>query len=141
DGMFAFGIWDAREGSLFLCRDRLGVKPLYFAARPRGIAFASEVRALLATGMAGRTLSPEGLRTYLEYGSVSDPYTILADVRSLGPGELIQWRRDGWSAKRYWRIPSGEDRALSFEEAVEGVKPRLRDAVGSGLVSDVPLGV
>ncbi len=142
EGMFAFAVWDRLEGSLFLCRDRLGVKPLYYRVWDGGIAFASEVRTLLATGVAGRTLSAEGILTYLQFGSVADPYTILAEARSVRPGELLRFRDRRAESARYWRVPVADpSEHLSLEEAVEELRPRLWNAVGQQLVSDVPIGV
>lgn len=140
-GMFALAIWDRLDGTLFLARDRLGIKPLYLARRPDGIAFASEVRALLATGLAERRLSPAALRTYLQFGSASEPLTLVAGVETLLPGTVATFRAGKLSTETYWRMPVAANRNISFEDAVAELRPLLSAVVKERLVSDVPLGV
>jgi len=140
-GMFALAIWDAAEGTLFVARDRLGVKPLYYTRGPRGFAFASEVRALLATGFAPRRLSRRALTSYFAYGAVSGPDTILDGVISLVPGTYLLVRRGEIEARVYWRLPLAPDRDAAFADEVRGVQPILQDAVRLRLVADVPIGV
>lgn len=141
-GMFAIAIWDTRLGTLFLARDRLGIKPLYVADLPSGgIAFASELRALLAAGAAPRKLSREGLRSYLTWGSVAEPLTMVEGVRALLPGTHATWRGGQLHESTYWVLRPGPTVQLSFDEAVEFVRPVLREAVKLRLVSDVPVGV
>mgnify|MGYP000886456006 CR=1 FL=1 len=141
-GMFAFAIWDTRLGTLFLARDRLGIKPLYLAElRGGGLAFASELRALLAAGAAPRKLSRDGLRSYLTWGSVAEPLTMIEGVRTLLPGTHATWQRGELCEKAYWQLRPGPTVELSFDEAVERVRPVLREAVKLRLVSDVPVGV
>jgi asparagine synthase (glutamine-hydrolysing) len=140
-GMFAFAIWDSVEGILALCRDRFGIKPLYIAEGKDGVAFSSEIRTLLSTKTASRKLSWPGLLSYLTFGSVSDPLTILDGVVSVMPGTWVEYRDGRLSAARYWQLPADLDEAMSFEEAVETVSPLLTDAVRLHLVSDVAYGV
>ncbi|MEO6323712.1 MAG: asparagine synthase (glutamine-hydrolyzing) [Thermoanaerobaculia bacterium] len=140
-GMFAFAIWDEREGSALLVRDRLGIKPLYYTVSAQGIAFASEIRTLLKTGRAERTLSLDGLFSYLSFGSVSEPHTIVQGVKSLAPAHLLEYREGQARIERYWSIPEVAGRSILFEEAVEELRPVLRQAVKYRLLSDVPLGV
>jgi asparagine synthase (glutamine-hydrolysing) len=140
-GIFAFGIWDASQRRLFLARDQLGVKPLYYWRRNDAFLFASEVRALLATGLTGAKLDYDGLRSYLAYGSVQEPFTMVQGIRSLEAGHLMVWDKGLVSTKRYWELPRPEmtSREVSkklYEEAAH----RLFDAVDSQLISDVPLG-
>ncbi len=139
-GIFAFAVWDARESKLFFARDRFGVKPFYFAEKPDSFAFSSEVRALLDTGVAERRLSREGMARYLLFGSVYDPWTLVEDVRALLPAHRGEVKDGRVSIERYWDLPV-ETVAMTFDEAVERVRPILRDAVASELVSDVPLGI
>jgi asparagine synthase (glutamine-hydrolysing) len=140
-GMFAFAIWDAKERTLFLARDRMGIKPLYYALGGRGLAFASEVRALLATGAAERRLSPFGLASYVAFGSVSEPHTVLDGVFSLSPGHVAEYAGGELRSSSYWEIPFGENGPRHAGEAVERLRPLLKEAVALRLVSDVPLGV
>ena len=146
-GMFAIAIWDSREGTLFLGRDRLGIKPLYFTrAAPGshgggGLAFASEVRALLATGFAQRRLSRRALSSYLAFGAVSEPDVILDGVTSLRPGHWMLWRAGEITEREYWRLPLGMDRDASFDAEVRSIGPILQDAVRLRLIADVPIGV
>jgi asparagine synthase (glutamine-hydrolysing) len=140
-GMFAFALWDDRERTLLLARDRLGVKPLYYAEHPGGLAFASEVRALLATGFAERKLSPSGLSSYLAFGSVSDPDTLLDGVRSLPPGSFLVYRGGRATVTSYWAPPVERPREASFGEALERVGSVLAESVKLRLIADVPVGV
>lgn len=140
-GMFALGFWDEHERTLLLARDRLGVKPLYVVSRPQGLAFASEVRTLLASGAAGRILSARGLRGYLRFGAVQEPDTLVEGVRSLEPGTTLSY--DGREAreKRFWRLPGGPPIAVPRAEAVSEIRRRLHESARLHLVSDVPFGV
>lgn len=147
-GIFAIGIWDARKGCLVLARDPLGVKPLYLFRTGHRLLFASEVRALLATGLVPRALDPAGLWSYLAYGSVQEPYTMVSGVRSLPPGHyLVLYSNGGRGLEAqkpvpYWRLPQAGPAHLGDEASLLGtVRTHLEDAVRSELVSDVPLGV
>lgn len=151
EGMFAFAVWDPRADAVFLIRDRLGIKPLYYALAEevngqRGLLFASEVRALLETGRVARTFDPMGLSSYLWNGFVVGPNTILEGVRLLDAGSILRVEPDGslGSIRRYWTLPLGEGahgREGREADAVEAVRSCLSDAVSKRLVADVPLGV
>jgi len=139
-GMFAFAIWDQNpDGSseLFLARDHLGVKPLHYAIMQGSLVFASEVRALLASGVVERNLSVDGMLSYLSYGSVQEPFTLVDDVRSLEPGHTLRWKAGATRQKTYWNFPAERPRTAGD---IDEVRVRLVDAVQSQLVSDVPLG-
>ncbi|MGZ4777961.1 MAG: asparagine synthase (glutamine-hydrolyzing) [Thermoanaerobaculia bacterium] len=140
-GIFAFAIWDRDDGKLFLARDHVGVKPLYYAERPDGLAFASEVRALLRAGLAGRRMSAAALDSYLTYGSVQDPLTILDGVFALLPGHTATYANGRLVLEPYWQLKSDIDKDVTFDGAVERIRPVLQDAVAMQLVADVPLGV
>jgi asparagine synthase (glutamine-hydrolysing) len=142
-GMFALALFDAEAGSLLLARDRLGIKPLYYTASSDGLGFASEVRALLRTGLAARRLSPWALDSFLAFGSVAEPATLIDGVRALPPGSYLEFRENSYSIRPYWDLsiePEGPDEP-SFEAAVESIRPILRDAVRLMLLADVPVGV
>ena len=144
-GMFAFAVWDARTGWLVLARDRLGVKPLYVAVTERYVAFASEVRALLAGGFAEARLSPAGLAGYLSLGAAREPGTLIEGIEALPPGTVREFDGRGLRARRYWdlreQVARRSDVGWGRETAAREVRERLRQAVRRRLVSDAPLGV
>jgi asparagine synthase (glutamine-hydrolysing) len=139
-GMFAFAVWDRGRGRLLLARDRLGIKPLYYALTPDELIFASEIKALLAAGLRPR-LEPSVLPEYLASGFVSGEDTFLQGVRRLAPAHTLSWSPGGpLTPRRYWRIPppaAGDAPVMRAEE----LRERLSEAVRSHLMSDVPLGV
>lgn len=146
-GMFALAVYDRRGGPgrerLLLARDHFGVKPLLFARTPGGLAFASELKALLAGGLVGRALDPVALRQLLTYGSVRQPRTILRGVEMLPPGHRLIHDAAGTRVERYWSL--GTDRRdevarLAPEERREAVLAALREATRLQMTSDVPLG-
>ncbi len=140
-GMFAFAIWDARERRLFLARDRLGVKPLYYAQTSGGIVFASEVRALLATGLVDRALDARAVDEYLAFGSLREPRTIVRGVAMLPAGSTADLHEGELRVRSYWAPPLRIDREVSRPRAVEECRELLAEAVRLRLVSDVPVGV
>jgi asparagine synthase (glutamine-hydrolysing) len=143
-GMFAFAIWDARRERLFLARDRLGEKPLYYYQGPDLFLFGSEVRSLLATGRVPRRLDAAGLASYLAFGGVQDPFTIIDGVRSLLPGHTLVWEKGKCQIRRYWSLAEAASRppaTTSPQEAVTAIRQHLLEAVAQRLISDVPLGV
>jgi asparagine synthase (glutamine-hydrolysing) len=140
-GMFAFAIWDARERRLFLARDRLGVKPLYFAQVPGGLLFASEVRSLLATARVAKKLDPVAVDDYLAFGSVREPRTIVHGIGMLPAASCAELERGELRVRSYWQPPLEIDSRVSSERAIEETRALLLDAVALRLVSDVPVGV
>lgn len=104
-GMFALAVWDPRAEALFLARDPFGVKPLYYYHRGDRLLFASQVRALLVSGLVSRTLSNEGLATFLAFGAVREPLTAIAGVYALPPGHTATVRRGRLEPVRYWQAP------------------------------------
>jgi asparagine synthase (glutamine-hydrolysing) len=154
-GMFAFALLDLRKRYatsplLFLARDPLGIKPLYYTQTSDGFAFASEVRALLAGGAAGKQLSQDAVTSYLLFGSVSEPVTLLEGVFSLPPGHrmllYVPERRRTPRARPWWdpqQSPSARDpkKPQDFSGAARRLRPLLEDAVQAHLVADVPVGL
>src|SRR3981189_3130159 len=150
-GMFAFALLDLRERYatapiLFLARDPLGIKPLYYAQTPDGFAFASEVRALLASGAAPRKLSQDALTAYLLFGSVSEPVTLLEGVFSLPPGHRmllhVPERRRMPRARPWWdpaQSPAARDprKPRDSSTAAKKLRPLLEEAVSAHLIADV----
>jgi asparagine synthase (glutamine-hydrolysing) len=144
DGMFAFAIWDAQQKVLFLARDRLGIKPLYYYAGDGFFIFASEVRALLTSGLVPPRLDPVALWQYLTYQSIPAPRTLLQGIRALPAGSWLTVDHTGKIREgRYWdslQHASPAARTATEPEGRHRVAALLRDAVTSHLVSDVPLG-
>jgi len=137
-GMFAFAIWDRTAQTLLLARDRFGIKPLYVAVGPWGIAFASELKALHSADLTSRTLDWEALDMYFQVGYIPAPATPFRDVRKLEPGHTAVWRRaHGLSIQQYWDLPR------DCEPAPRDVEARIVDwldeSVRAHLVSDVPV--
>ena len=154
-GMFAFAIADFRKHYtsgplLFLARDPLGIKPLYYAQTPEGFAFASEVGALMASGIAPKRISQDALTSFLLFGSVSEPVTMYEGVFSLAPGHrmslYIPDRRRLPRPHPWWdprRSPAAKDtqRPRSFSSAAAALRPLLEDSVRAHLIADVPVGL
>lgn len=140
-GMFAFAVWDGRRRELFLARDRLGIKPLYYAQPASGFLFASQVKALLETGHVQPRLSPAGIASYLAYGAVSEPLTAIDGVFALPAGHTATLRGDALTLQRYWSPPDVRSTETSRADAVRELRVRLEDSVRSHLVADAPLGV
>ncbi|MDX9982497.1 MAG: asparagine synthase (glutamine-hydrolyzing), partial [Lentisphaeria bacterium] len=142
-GMFAFALADFRRREVLLARDRFGIKPLVWAQAGGGFLFASELRALLASGLVSRAPDPQAIWDYLSLGSVPPPATILAGARALLPGHALRvgfagdLRRD-W---RWWGLPEAvPPPSLSFADAAAALRERLDDAARAHLVADVPVG-
>lgn len=143
-GMFAFAIWDQARDALFLARDRIGVKPLYYYRAPGLFAFSSEVRALLTSSVAPATLSPTAIRAYLAFGAVSEPVTIIRNVRAFPAGHHGYVTIAGLQLKRYWSLEDAFLPKQDFKaplELVEHIKETLTESVRLRLISDAPTGV
>jgi len=142
-GMFAFAIWDRRREILFLARDRLGVKPLYYAELADGLfIFGSELKALRQHPGLLRNIDPTAVEDYFAYGYIPDPKTIYRNVFKLPPGYRLTLRRGQAlrSPEQYWDVPFSVDTSLSEENARGELVNRLREAVDIRMVADVPLG-
>ena len=136
-GMFAFALWDARRRTLFAVRDRLGIKPFFYAEVPGGLAFASEPKALLALGP--RSPDPSAIVDFLSYKYVPTPKTVWQGIASLPAAHTLAW--DGaLKLERFWQ-PESSETQRDEAEALEEFSVRLRDAVVSHTVSDTPVGV
>ncbi len=137
-GMFAFAVWDADARSLFLARDRFGIKPLYYVTAPWGLAFASELKALVAAGLTARQLDWDALDAYLQLGYIPAPATPFHDVRKLSPGHWLLWRPSGEIlVHQYWDLPRQATAAPAEPE--RRVLEWLDDSVAAHLISDVPV--
>jgi asparagine synthase (glutamine-hydrolysing) len=148
-GMFAFAIWDARNHCLFLARDPMGIKPLYYAHCGSYFIFASEARTMLGTGLIQRKLDCAGLENYLTFGSAYDPLTLIEGVRALPAGHALTWREGTAQESCYWDLVNDGDsggKAISSEsddgrDITRELRPAIEEAVRLQLVSDVPVGV
>jgi asparagine synthase (glutamine-hydrolysing) len=138
-GMFAFAIWDARETKLVLGRDRLGIKPLYVHESGGQLIFASELKALLASGLVPRQLDPAGLRAYMQLGHIPPPWTAIRGVTSLAPGHIGVWKGGHWRTEPYWSLSPRSSRAASTAHLAQDLSEVLLDAMRNHLVSDVPV--
>jgi asparagine synthase (glutamine-hydrolysing) len=142
-GMFAFALWDRDEQCLWLARDRLGEKPLYYAQQSRRFLFASEVRALLASGVIDRRMDSDGLDAYLTFGSVADPYTLVEGVRAVEAGCWVQIKDGMVISRPYWSlgdIPE-QDNGVSQSQIVHNVGTLLRQSCRLCMVADVPVAI
>jgi asparagine synthase (glutamine-hydrolysing) len=135
-GMFAFAIWDAKQHWLFLARDPMGIKPLYYYQSQGTFLFSSELRTLLETGLVSRHLDPAGLSNYLSFGSAYDPVTLIAGVSALRAGHFAIWKGGEFREHTYW------DLAVQTAGPCAGeLQQTLQDAIRMQMVSDVPVGV
>ena len=137
-GMFAFGLWDAEQRRLLLARDRLGIKPLYYRLVRGGIAFASELKALLPLGKPA--IDRSAVRDFLLHGYVPAPKTVYQGIAKLPAGHTLTWADGGIRIERFWNPPA-EITVRSPDAAVEQLDGLLRRVVPAQTVSDVPVGV
>src|SRR5881628_278096 len=142
-GMFAFAIWDRSRQRLFLARDRLGIKPLYYAVTDQELVFASEIKAILAAGVVRPALNEGILPEFLATRFVAGEETFFQGIRKLLPGRTLSWTAgEGCRVRRYWRFPAEfHPTPGTLREAAREVRARLEAAVRSHLMSDVPLGL
>jgi asparagine synthase (glutamine-hydrolysing) len=145
-GMFAIAIWDGRRRELFLARDRIGVKPLYYAQLPGGLLFGSEIKALLAHPAMVPELDEEALFHYLTFAFAPAPRSLFQGIRKLAPAERITISADGsLRGDIYWtplnEDAAGEISAMSEAEMVQRVRELLRGSIAKRMMSDVPFGV
>ncbi|HJZ82351.1 MAG TPA: asparagine synthase (glutamine-hydrolyzing) [Pyrinomonadaceae bacterium] len=139
-GMFVFAIWDQRDRSLFLARDRVGKKPLLYAQTNGQLIFGSEFTALLTHPDISRDVNYEAIHHYLSVLCVPAPLTAYRAIRKLEPGHWLRWRAGEISVERYWHLDFSNKIDISEQEAGERVVDLLRDAVRVRLMSEVPLG-
>ena len=141
EGMFGLAVWDESTRSLVLARDRLGIKPLYYAVLPDQIVFASELKALLEHPALDRTLDVTSLSQYLAHEYVPAPRAIVKSVRKLPAGHWLTYREGHVKVEPYWDVEYGRCERVGEAEAVERLRAALDLSVRQHLVSDVPLGV
>lgn len=143
NGMFAFAIWDELKSELFIARDRLGIKPLYYLRTVNEFVFSSEIRSILASGLADRKIDADSLVDYLRYQTVHAPKTIVKDVYCLMPGHYLIVSDNELKVEKYWDISHSAVRGLGnvpYDEVINSVSNHLKNAVKKRLVADVPFG-
>ena len=142
DGMFAFAVWDTRQRTLLLARDRMGEKPLYYHAGHEAFVFGSELRALLPHPAVPRRLDLASLARYLDFEYVPSPHSILAEIEKLPAGHVLTISPGGKPhVTRYWDLSFAADQSVSEREWQEALLHQLEASVRAQLVSDVPLGL
>jgi asparagine synthase (glutamine-hydrolysing) len=140
-GMFAFAIWDDAEQRLFLARDRVGIKPLYYYADERVLTFGSEIKAILQSPAVPRSVHSDAVITYFTFGHSFGPQTIYDGIKKLLPAHYLTYDQSGLRVEKYWELPDSVPQlGLREEDCAEQVRHLLRQAVTSHMVSDVPLG-
>jgi asparagine synthase (glutamine-hydrolysing) len=139
-GMFGFAIWDAARRRLVLGRDRLGIKPLYYALTPDRLLFGSELKAIVASELVPLTIDEEAIDRFLTFGYVPAPLSIYREVRKLEPAHLLVYENGVGRFERYWDLRFRPDRESDARELADRFLAMLRDAVSSHLMGEVPLG-
>jgi len=143
-GMFAFALWDAREQKLFIARDRVGKKPLYYTLTAQGtFIFGSELKSLLEHPEVSREVNPRAIDAYLTLGYVPDPMCVLGGIQKLPPGHHLSYAQGRVALMQYWDFPFEADepeRPRRAEDYLEELRALLDEAVRVRLISDVPLG-
>ena len=146
EGMYALAFFDPRKNKLILARDPLGIKPLYMSLFKGGIVFASEIRAIIASGLIPRLPDKRGLAGFLAYGSIQEPLTFFEDIKAFPPGCWQEFSVDDLSnlnrskPNRFWDFPPLQS-DISLDEAVYNIRDLLDMSVHDHLVSDVPIGI
>ncbi len=140
-GMFAIALWDDRQNTLLLARDRLGKKPLHFALRNGRLYFGSEIKSLLTVAPHLADVDREALLSYFQFGYLPDPLTAFKSIRKLSPGHLLEFKSGQIQLRSYWDLPDyGTFDPASEPECLDELERRLDEAVRIRLLSDVPLG-
>ena len=140
NGMFGFALWDNNERRLFVARDRIGIKPVYYYYNSEGFVFASELKAILKDNSINLKIDFNGIDSYLSYGYIPSPATIYKDTYKLLPGHYIIVKDKNVTTKKYWDIVYNYDYTRSKEDSVLQLQELLESAVKMHLVSDVPVG-
>ncbi|MCT6926317.1 asparagine synthase (glutamine-hydrolyzing) [Metasolibacillus sp.] len=139
NGIFAFAVWDANEQSIYLFRDRLGVKPLFYTQSMEGLLFGSEIKALLAHQAVRPIVTYEGLTAFLSIGPSRKPgTTVFKNIMELPPAHALRFNQNGIASWCYWDVTSKEH-TDTLEQTIEHVRELTTDAIQRQLVSDVPL--
>ena len=139
NGMFAFALWDSYKKELLLARDRLGIKPLYYATK-NGFIFSSSAKSFLQFDSIFSELSPNGIRDFLGYHTTLSPETIFKHVHQLPPAHFLVWSEKNTQIERYWEIDHFKNGNQDFEELLFNTEKVLSDSIKRQMVADVPIG-
>jgi asparagine synthase (glutamine-hydrolysing) len=144
-GMFAFAIWDGRKKRLFLARDRIGIKPLYYHFSDGTFLFASELKALMSFSIFKRDIDPDSIPLFLHYQYIPAPGTVFKNTFKLLPGHFLTYENNSIKTHTYWRYPDikggiSDSTLLNEEEKLQQLDDILSQAVSDRMISDVPLG-
>ncbi|MFX0072312.1 MAG: asparagine synthase (glutamine-hydrolyzing), partial [Candidatus Hermodarchaeota archaeon] len=139
NGMFAFGIWDEKKNQLFLARDRVGIKPLYYYYNNQRFIFASEIKAIVEDKEIPRTINPEALKFYFMFAYVPSPLSIWKNINKLSPGHYLILRNNKYTVKKYWdvRLRKNSD---NEKEVINKIEENLKNSIRLRFISDVPVG-
>src|SRR5581483_4981966 len=139
-GMFGIAIWDDRQRRLLVARDRLGVKPLYYAHSGDVVVFASELKSVVASGLVPIEVDADAVDAYLALGYFPTPYTPLRGIRKLPPGHVLVVADGRVTTQPYWTYPAAAPEPMTLADAADRVRAKLQESVRLRLMSDVPLG-
>lgn len=140
NGMFAIALWDKNNGTLFLIRDRMGVKPLFYTRVGNNLIFASEIKAILSHPAYKKKINYEGIYHYFTFKNIPAPLTAFEGIYSLLPGEILIYSNGNISKKRWWKIKFAENRSYDELYVKDKIRSLLEDAVKLRMISDVPFG-
>ncbi len=140
NGMFAFALWDKKKQQLFIARDRIGKKPLYYCQHNKEIVFASELKSLLTITDIPKEIRIDAVYDFFAYQYIPDPKTIYKDIFKLEPGHYLTINKNGLEKRQYWDISFAETSKQSEQELKEKVQQLIRDCTAQRMISDVPLG-
>lgn len=140
-GMFALAIWDGRSNRLVLARDRLGIKPLYVAKLSGGLVFASQVRAILDSGLVPRRLSSDGVASFLSLGAPIEPLTAIEGIAAFPAGTSGEYQDGVLKERRYWEFPAARLEKRGMEELAKEFRELCDSVVSEHLVADAPIGI
>lgn len=140
NGMFSIAIWDDKDRKLFIARDRLGIKPFFYAPLPNGLIFASEQKAIVASGLIEREINKKSIYHFMSFYHFPEPETAYQNIFSLPAGHHATWHDGGFQTKRYWKPDFTKTHVSSDLKASDAVRVFLEDSTRFRQISDVPVG-
>ncbi|MCK5305940.1 MAG: asparagine synthase (glutamine-hydrolyzing) [Candidatus Omnitrophica bacterium] len=142
EGMFAFAIWDKKKKELFIARDRLGVKPLYYHYKDGNLRFASEIKSIIQDNKLSRTINPAALAYFFSFLYIPSPLSIFEDISKLPAGHTLSFKDGKLEIKQYWNLEFKDRQKVHTErDYIQAVRELLKESVKKRLISDVPMGV